>query len=444
MHFLECNEDVLLLMLGYLSRADLHAVCLAHSRLRQIAEPLLYSAIEFTFRRNVKPQPDPHPLTSLVRTVLKRPDLDAYVLSLSCKGGAEPSTGRDGEAPKMTVGESDLREPLSFVSKAQVSYRDAWLEALRQGTIDAYLAVLVSQLPRLRRLHLARVFCIRNNLIGLVLRSILCDPDPHRLSPDASTSLGHLEAVYLERFLPNTEDVLAFFYLPSLKEMSVSIDDPLAPDLAWPTTQPPSAHGLVSLRLAEIRESHLGQLLSVTPRLRSLHWTWHYSPDLEDPWNTPVINLDLLMPALAHVKDTLTELVLPAINNCCVWSKAASWPPRLRLVIPLVFFTGFALPAQETLGSCLPCNLEDLTLADDLFRHTFIHEYWEREVGHTSVISRWLADVKTSTPHLRRLCLVLLNEENELELEDVNVRNEIRDLTSRAGIELEVIDEELY
>ncbi|KAL2133721.1 hypothetical protein VTI74DRAFT_1847 [Chaetomium olivicolor] len=438
---------------------QIKSIILTTSRLNPLthqwlAEQRLYATIQFPFHAS-----KPHPITSLVCSILRRPELAAYVRTLSCQGGDPPWAEWQGKVPKIPVAESDLQEPLSFVGKTGLPFRNTWMEELRKGTLDAFLAVLLSQLPRLQRLHLGPVFFLDIGLTGLVLRSILCNSHVDRLTPDISNKLSQLQSVSLERpeghykdisIRSNTESVLPFFYLPSLKEMSVLIDDPLDAIFQWPTAQPPSALGLVSLRLTGIRESHLGQLLSAVPRLRSLHWEWCFDPDFEDRFNTPVIDLSLLMPALAHVRDTLTELAIPAD---CLYANRVAEPFPLRvqgsakalagfdqlkkLFIPLVFFTGFSVSVREELASCLPRNLEELTLTDDLFRDTDLQEQWY-ETRHNSAISTWLVQVEISTPRLRKLCLVLQPEDHEISFDAIDVRNEIRELTIHAGIELEI------
>ena len=69
--------------------------------------------------------------------------------------------------------EADLQEAVSFVSGTSLPFRDKWIVELRQGTLDAYLALLLLQLPRLRRLSLGPVLFTESELIGLVLRSTL-------------------------------------------------------------------------------------------------------------------------------------------------------------------------------------------------------------------------------------------------------------------------------
>ncbi len=455
MNLLDCNEDALCLILGYLAQADLDSVCLAHPHLRRLAEPVLYSTVEIEVLDC--PQAAPPPIPSLVGTILRRPELAAHVRTLSLKGG-HPSRwgGGDRRVPKLVAREPDLLEAISFVERTGLSYRGTWSEELRRGTRDAYLAVLISQLPRLQRLHLGCGFFIENGLIALVLRSILCDSHSDSSINGIPTTLNQLHTVTLkgyrsrdDRSIRNTANALPFFYLPSLRKMSLFIDDPLVPTLPWPTAEPPSPSSLTSLKVLSMRESHLGQLLAALPQLRSLSWQWVFDPDFEDQFNSPIINLDQLMPALAHVRETLTELTIVA--SCSYANRAATpFPLQVqgsaralagfdhltKLVVPLAFFTGFAVPIRgERLADCLPRNLEELTLADDLYIDTDGNEEWD-EPAYTRSIVAWLAGGRASTPRLRKLCLVLMCEDGEVDFEWLDVRNEIRELGRRMGIDV--------
>jgi hypothetical protein len=449
MDLLTCNDDVLYLILRCLSQADLHAVCLVHRHLHELAQPILYSAIDINWQGSLA---KPHPITALVRSILGKAQLATHVRSVSCSGRPRYGLTHQGKAVRFPVHEPDLKEPISFVERSQVPFRDSWIEELRNGSIDAYLAVLLSQLPRLRHLHLSRYYFTESRLVGLVLQSALSGSSPSPLGP----CLQQLETVSLQREgsrhtewnIRNTANVLPLFYLPSIRKITAPIDDPVV--FSWPTGSPPSPPNLVSLGIADLRESHLGQLLSTTRHLHSLQWTWHFSPDFEDEFNTPVIDLDLIMPALEYARVTLTELTIHGVSD---YANRAALPIPLRvqgsarglsrfnqlkkLMIPLVFITGFSIPIQDSLEACLPRNLESLTLTDDLFYDIDINEQWD-ELGHTSALVPWLANVGTSTPRLRKLCLVLENDENCIDYEAIDVRNEIRELASRAGIELEI------
>lgn len=452
MGFLDCNNDVLLLILGWLARDDLRAICLAHPRLYELAHPILYSSISFIWqKRSYRPRPRRHPIAPLVRTILVRPELAFHIRAIACDGrDFTDSAAEQGKAPKIIVSEPEVEEAVSFVARCQVPYRDTWIAELRSGTMDAYLAVLLSQLPRLGRLHLGPDFFIESNLIALVVRSILWDSSPNQTWP---TNLEHLHAVSLERRvnrhsdwgIRNTANVLPFFYLTSLKSLSVWVDDPVT--FAWPTATPPCASNLVSLRLNDIREAHLGHLLSVTPRLRSLHWTWMFHPDHEDQFNSPVVDLDLIMSALAHTKSTLTELTIQAFRGYALrvddrvplrtrgsMRALVGFAQLKKLTIPLVLLTGFLLPVRTNVGKCLPSNLEELTLMKDLFLD--FHEEWD-EVGYLRALQPWLENIKASTPHLWNLCLsVEYTPDSELGSEVAALRERLRELARAAGIEL--------
>ncbi len=454
MNLLDCDADVVRLILGCLPQADLRSVCLVHPSLRLLAEPLLYATVGLSYYDS-----RPHLVALLVRSILRRPELAAHIRTLSLRGGDHSHPSWEEKVPRKVVDEGDLHEAVSLVAGTRLPYREWWIAELRQGSLDAYIALLLLRLPHLRRLHLGHVFFLEGDLTRLVLRSVLYSPQSDWLEVDVSTSLGELRTVsfirdgpyHLIRTNRNTERTLLFFCLPSLEEMIVSIDNPLplTPALPWPTAQPPIAASLTTLSLCgTMRESHLGQLLVTTPSLRFLHWIWRFIPDREDQHNSPVIDLDQLMPALAYVKETLTALTIGAVSHR---ANLAPTPPPLRvqgsiralagfdrlthLFIPLVFFTGFSLPARERLGECLPRNLEELTLTDDLYIDVDINEIWD-EAGHTGTIAAWLEDVGSWTPRLRKLCLVLQACDSEISFEDLDVRTEIRRLAGRAGIDV--------
>jgi hypothetical protein len=91
-------------------------------------------------------------------------------------------------------------------------------------------------------------------------------------------------------------------------------------------------------------------------------------------------------------------------------------------------------------GRCLPYNLEELTLTDDLYIDSDFNERWD-EAGHTGTIVTWLEDMESLTPRLRKLCLVLQACDGEISREDLEVRVKIRKLAERAGIDVTTLHE---
>lgn len=429
MGLLECNEDVVRLMLRYLGRADLCSVCLVHPGLRALGEPLLYSDITIGFYGG-----RPRPITLLLRSILRRPELVVYIRTLFCYDSFMPPQNREGKLLPMPMPEVDLQPAVSFVEETCLPFRDQWIKELREGTPDAYLAFLLARLPHLQRLCLLSPFSVKLSLVGLVVRSILCGPRSDWLTADISTSLSKLRIVSIFQSgnppTRNTESALPFFYLPAVESLHISIDQPLVSLLPWPTTQPPSAFTLTSLSVSgKMRESYLGQLLAAVPRLRTLQWEWRCEKNREGQFNSPVVNLDQLMPALAEVNETLTELRLAGVSLIGTplrlqgSARALAGFDRLtKLLIPVGFLTGFSLPVRESIGNCLPRNLEKLTLTDDLS--------WDEECDEVygRAIVTWLANVRTSAPRLRELCLLF--DDSDIEI----FMAEILELVRQAGI----------
>ncbi|KAL2257752.1 hypothetical protein VTK26DRAFT_9222 [Humicola hyalothermophila] len=137
MSLLSFHDDALLSILGCLPQADLCTLCLVHSRIHGLAQPLLYSAIRFGWQLRCWDQPYRHPITSFVRSILLKPDLAAHVRAILCDITPQKlQTSPSNKAAPLVVPDSDLREAAAFVGRChQVPYRDAWLEELRNARV---------------------------------------------------------------------------------------------------------------------------------------------------------------------------------------------------------------------------------------------------------------------------------------------------------------------
>jgi hypothetical protein len=333
-----------------------------------------------------------HPITALLQSILRRPQLAAYIRRVSLVGTSFDRPHYGSKTPRLPVSESTLKEVLAFVAKAKVSYRETWLEELRNGKMDAFVAVLLCQPSYLTYLFLGPDFFLKESqIVGLVLRSTLCETSDCGLGGDfehfRSVTFGqyveysdhyvHYSAYKVHR---NTADVLPLFYLPSVTEISVPIDNPTT--FPWPAAHPPSCPSLRSLEITNIRESFLGQLLSVTPQVQSLKWLWRHVPDFRDQVNTPIIDLGQFMTAISHLRNTLEELVVLAI---CWHDSAGIVDPPLtiqgsfkaiadfdmlrKFTAPFALLLGFQADVTKQIQDFLPRNLEFLTITDNLWAH---------------------------------------------------------------------------
>ncbi|KAK7415738.1 hypothetical protein QQX98_005651 [Neonectria punicea] len=442
---LSIPTEILRLVLASLSSSTLHKLCLVNTDLRSLAEPFLYGNIQWTWTESQTP-----PIIFLLRSILRRPELAAFTQNLTLNGATFEHNKHQfrRESPWLSVAEEDLDELVECIERIDVPYADLWMQDMRAGFMDAFVALLLSQLPRLGSLHLGKNFTRESRLVGMMLRSALCDESNGDRLPSyeylKDVSIAHFSlGIDIRRYtdLRNTVDVLPLFYLPSVERITASIDNPVT--FAWPVARPPSLSKLTSMNLTMIREGNLGQVLSAASGLQKLRWGWYYRKDLKDRFVTDAIDLDRIAADLSHVRNTLAELTISAASDMA--RAEPEFPPLRvtgrfnafrsltalkRLEVPLPFLLGFS-PSMKLLSDVLPPNIEFLTITDDLY----LQEEWEwRDVHLWQVLRSWLQDWRTSTPHLRgfRLFLKIMDYEEW----GTPMRQELRGLGAQVGVQI--------
>ncbi|GIK01850.1 hypothetical protein Aspvir_005891, partial [Aspergillus viridinutans] len=337
-----------------------------------------------------------------------------------------------------------------------------WIQELRAGTMDAFVTLLLSQLPSLRRLYLDKKFTRESRLMGMMLRSALCEESQNIHLPsfthlqDVSVVYPNILGLHIRRFtdVRNTADVLPLFYLPSVEQITTLVDNPAA-TFMWPGKYSPNPSKLASLDLTMLREGPLGQVLSVTRGLRKLQWDWYYRRDLKDHSVTDIINLDQIAADLSHVQETLTDLTITAATDL---SESAPEHPEVTfrgsfktfsglhmlkiLEVPIPFLLGFSPSTPNVVGleEALPENIEWLTVTDDLCLQ---QEWeWDYETEYLlGAVRSWLQDWKKFTPRLRGFRL--LTRANEVPAWDPELIEGLRDIGAQTGIQVQIIEEEL-
>ncbi|KAJ5381235.1 uncharacterized protein N7496_003663 [Penicillium cataractarum] len=458
-----CPADILYLVFKLLSPAELRGLCLVNKISRSLAQPFLYSKIQWTWR-------DPHfapPIIQLLRTLLCRPQLAAYITNLHLDGKVFRQHPFRFSIPKITISDIGLEKFVAFIRGTGVPYSDFWIQEVSQGTTDALVALLLAQgLSNLRCLYLGPVFAQRSTLIGMVLRSAICEPKNYRL-PDFQhlRDVSFLSCIYWDeardKKIKNTVDILPVLYLPSLRRMSASIEN--SATFTWPVTHLPMPSNVTSLDLTQIREAYLGEVLSVTPKLKILRWKFYYDFGIHDAFNQPIVNLDQIVTAISHVRNTLTDLTiladcgiggndqfLPGIKMEGSLRAMVDWEMLKRLQVPWAFLVGFAQDKVKRLQDFIPRNIELLTITDDLRLQNddeMVPEWprWEWE-DHVIVelIRAWLHNWKAYTPHLHCLTLIL-----SLIMEDFgewppSIRQHFMELGAQAGVQVEIIEQDYY
>lgn len=197
---------------------------------------------------------------------------------------------------------------------------DPWDYAIRYGEIDAYQALLLSQLHHLRSFTIGYHSEVGFPFLSIVIRNALRCEDSINLN-----AFKYLQTVELfvpvENLTPamchfgirNSLEISSFLYLPSLCQFTaLFVDDPGY--FTWPS-QPPSATALMSLHLqkSHLKPKDLRTLLTVAPNLKHL--------DYEFLCRDKDFNCEMLDKALVPVAISLENLtfsihlyVLEALN----------------------------------------------------------------------------------------------------------------------------------
>ncbi|RAH68448.1 uncharacterized protein BO66DRAFT_377357 [Aspergillus aculeatinus CBS 121060] len=462
--FLRCPAEILNLVFGMLSTAELRTLGLVNNDLCALVEPYLYSKIDWIWRENHAPPP----ITLLLRTIISKPQLAAHITSFQFQSlSAYRGQWNRFAAQRIPIPVAELDKFVAFVQGTGVPYSDLWTEELRNGAPDAMLALLLAQLSNLRRLCLDYVFCQRNKIFEMLLQSAICEPGMYRL-PD----FQHLRAVSFHSYdnsgelyttlrsrdqSPLSQSlVLPFFYLPNVQRIAAAIEN--TGTFAWPAACLPDPSKLTSIHLADIREANLGSVLSVTRNLQSLRWTWYYDAGVHDAIVVPIVNLDGIAAALSHVRDTLTDLTIfaeaslgggdqfyPAVKMEGSLRTMVEFDKLKRLQIPLAFLVGFAQDTTKRLQDVLPRNIEYVSLTDELeLQNNDGFETWPmyewQDFALLILLRTWLEDWRTYTPHLRSVSLVYEEMDDNQGEWPPELRHQLTELATQAGVRLELVE----
>ena len=439
---LRCPTDVLALILQWLSSHDLHALCLVCRDLHHIAEPVLYSNIHLTWVNGHDPR-----ITSLLGAILTRPDLAACVRRILLDGDTFYNPPRS-EEHTFPISEADLIQPMEFVKRYRVPSPDIWVEQLRAGDMGAFLAILLSQLHNIEYLDIRPNFARNTHFLGIVLRAALCEASDHGFSTflrlrEVRFDLKCATAIP-GRQARNTQDLLPFFYLPSVERISVAIENPergKKKALVWPGRHEPVVANLTHLDVTIMKEGHLGRLLSATPALKTLRWVWVYhlrdSVHRAFAWST-TLNLDQVAKDLSLVRDTLTDLTIRAeaadgrrLRVAGSLRAMVGVGALRRFEVPWAFLCSYGDPV-DFLPGVLPSNIESLTINDDLYNIPDL--YWGDDVIFKS-LRFWLQDWISSTPHIKLFHLLLRETSADWQQP---LRDKLAALGVSAGLKLEI------
>ncbi|GIJ90882.1 hypothetical protein Asppvi_009847 [Aspergillus pseudoviridinutans] len=265
--------------------------------------------------------------------------------------------------------------------------KDRWYTALSEGSVDAVIALILSQLENLETLKLALCLVDDSLFVGMVLKHLIMVRGGGSFSSLRCVKFGdNVNGYDILDIQANIDQILPCFFLPSLEELIVTIHEP---DLSsWRKLkeelhQKQQSQSLTTLRLyrCDIDPKHVEKLVMLAPRLKVLHCGFlrHISAS-EYSEETDFAHLcSALLPAV----DTLEELTIDmrwTEKNCDVFSMPLSSAGRVpmgslqqfhvlkRLDIPTELLLGNlnrSGHSHKRLSDLLPPSLQSLCLVDN-------------------------------------------------------------------------------
>ncbi|KAF2149319.1 hypothetical protein K461DRAFT_44763 [Myriangium duriaei CBS 260.36] len=446
----DCVGDAEHQVLVSLCPRDLVQLCLVSKKSRASTEPYLYSNISCTW--SVK---QPCSMLALVQTLLRRPDLAEHVRSVSLLGDDLNKVRSLRDVPEIATAGLDLGLMRKTIEVSKIELANDWTDQLNAGTIDPYVALLLSQLHRLRTLTLERNFVEDTRFFGGVFSSLLPGHENVQLSTFKDLRvISHNMTLYSRSKI--ITDLLPYFYLPALEQLSLSVVNPAV--FEWPAA-PPDATLLTSLSLRGIREVHLGRLLSATPNLRQLWWKWYYDEDFENPSNQPIVDLDLIVAALIPIRHSLQDLAIEAQTEVeyleMPWLKMQGTMKGLidfnltRLEVPLAFLATFRPANGVRFQDVVPTHVRTVIITDDLWPHSAFF----REQGNIELIEQnewddeslfealkdWIDTWQQSYRHLSNISVPLETLGPDLDREGIPViADQLRDLCRQYRVAVDI------
>ncbi|MCJ1293437.1 hypothetical protein MMC34_004992 [Xylographa carneopallida] len=401
--------ELMLHVFGYLDVAEFVALSSTHTSLCSVAQPLLYREIKGTWYYRGPPEiegtayssgpPDPS-IYLLLRTLVERPELGAHVEHLTFEGQPQIRYLWSETEDAISFRRDDRSPLIELMYELEASPLEEWIRLLDGGSLDVFVALLLSRLSNLKYLRLGFHFQINVPCTMAVLREGLIWFDskdaPSKITFRQLREVSFCQDMIDRRWqrlcnlLPNgtipsnpvhRDDLEPLLFSSAIHKLTLWLEG--EPDLSWPVQRSsPSNLKILILHHSEIRENTLNSVLSQLQGLEDLEYHYHGSDkdELEQNKQFP-LDCVLLSEALAQVKNTIKRVKISANSKNNFWREPRpDWRisdhlesfgeyRHLRsLTVPLVMFLGWSpVMSEAELVKALPASLEGICLTDDLF-----------------------------------------------------------------------------
>lgn len=456
-------NEILDIILAYLSVSDLASLSLVCKRLNEQSTPFLYRSIVLTWDAH-NTIASTRPLQLLLRTLIEAPSLEKHVLKLDLRSNGYREYSHKAALSKLevdvdtTVAQSSCKAILSLDPPEP----ETWKTGLEAGSIHAMVALLLTLTRSLRRLDMSFDLIAGSSFLSTLttqsLRGELLPQLEHiALGTDVckdGDDFHYRMSVDIRQFHP-------FLCLPRLKSANLQLPNnrelpertnPQIVDhwkgvtfWTWITDNALRLKNLTILRLQYTRASPLmlKQILSATPSLELLEYDYWCS----DSFAT--LNRRVLGEAILQVRNTLRHLTV-ALTPCKTdmsgeleyfgdrWVEGSletvtrTFQKLESLEIAPVVLLGYSLDDALDLSEVLPSSLRCFCLRDDLLDYSE-WEWTEQETAN--LVSRYLTGEgwKLVTPRLTEVNLHLC-ESSECEQWNRDACKRFSDIVEAQGL----------
>ncbi|KAA8642703.1 uncharacterized protein ATNIH1004_009455 [Aspergillus tanneri] len=428
-------SDCWICVLDCLSVVELRQIALVSRGLSITVEPMLYRTISW----NWDPVPI-RPLLQLLQSILRHPRRAFHVQHVRLMSNTLLDSATPWTAPSLNLNCIEeianfpfvLQRTQAIIQEASFPDQHRWSQALQEGNPYALVAILLSQLHKLRSLHLDYSFVWLYGFPGLMLRHALFSAPQDSLSKFQSlTTVDYggnvrrapresLSTVGIPKDYPacNPYQFGAWFHLPSLRSLAIWLktqQEFLIPGVLSNITQ---LNTLIIAR-STIQEDQVPSLLSETGSLRTLHLGMAYKCG----HHIALTNGPAILQGLISVKHTLTKLSIgleyypPPFGDRFreIGEEELRKPfhrflkhfPRLTSVeVPVELLIGWDPEPSVDLTMVLPSTLEQLCIREELVYLTprDWRDYWTEKSLEDCLLEN-ASRLQSHMPDLRQIRL---------------------------------------
>jgi hypothetical protein len=384
------TQELLLCMTGNLGKKDIISLSSTCKDLHSVLEPEIYRAISWTWHHSKKTVS--RPVHTLLRNLLHKPKRASWVKKVSFQEigfGQKPLLGKE------QLSDKEIRSIQCLLESAQVPDTEEWISDVRDGSVDALLALILIQLPNLKSLTID-LFLRHDDDLAYATpdRSRIGQALQHAVSAPASASITRLAS--LEQLEWPSADfpgpmcflrpidmfyILPLFGLPALKRFSVKVDQRpsgSAPQCLKPDMTPLAKHlTTFRLRFSSVSFSALEGMLSSAPSLAVLDIECSRDMTSLEAGDSWAFDGKALRNALDRCRGTLESLrIVCSIDDPFLDIEMAEFfvsplgslsqlhsLSTVEMCLPLLLGTGD--PTAQALQSALPASLEGVFIRED-------------------------------------------------------------------------------